>query len=303
MSRSLRDYRAYGIWVRSPIALPFTLLPSPPVGEPDVTLRIGPTPEALSAHADKRHRWEAEPGAFLLDVCGVARYLVTDGRDILVEPLGGSDYDVSIFLTGSVFAALLQQRGVATLHASAIETDSGAVLFAGRSGIGKSSLLAALVKRGYTMLADDVTGVVLDADVRAAALPAFPMTRLWDISLDELEWRKLAQGKVREEMEKYLVPVERYRAEPQSVRAVCVLMAHQRGDVEVETAPLGQAIRYLWKYTYRKRYLNGLGQRPAHFRIVAAMAKRVPVVRVARPAHPFLLNALADRIEEYFQEK
>ena len=74
-------------------------------------------------------------------------------------------------------AALLQQRGVMTLHASAIETQAGAVLFAGPSGIGKSSLAAALVERGNTMLADDVTGVVLDAAGRPVALSAFPVAR------------------------------------------------------------------------------------------------------------------------------
>ena len=33
-------------------------------------------------------------------------------------------------------AALLQQRHILTLHASAIQTEHGAVLFMGRSGIG-----------------------------------------------------------------------------------------------------------------------------------------------------------------------
>ena len=298
----MRDYRAYGVWVRSPIALPFTPAASPIV-EPDVTIRIGATPETLPAPASKHRLWQAAPGTFLMDVHDVARYLVTDGRDILVESRGGSDQDVSIFLTGSVFAALLQQRGVTTFHASAVETESGAVLFAGRSGSGKSSLLAALIGRGYTMLADDVTGVVLDADGRAVALSAFPLIRLWANVLDELEWWKLARGKVRESMEKYLVPAQRYRAEPLAVRAVCVLTSHQREDIEIETATFSQAFQWLWRYTYRKRYLDGLDQLPAHFRTVSAMVKRVPVVRMRRPAHPFLLNALADRVEEYFRDK
>ena len=300
-SRPLRDYRAYGLWVRSPIPLPFVPVPVPPAGEPDVTLRIGATPEALPTPAGKRGQWETTPGAFLMDVPGVARYLVTAGRDILVEPRGGSDHDVRIFLTGSIFAALLQQRGVVTFHSSAVKTNSGAVLFAGGSGSGKSSLLAALIERGYTMLADDVTGVVLDADGHAVALPAFPSMRLWVDTLDKLEERPQTQGKVREDMKKYQVPVERFRAKPLAVHAVCVLTSHQREDVEVETVPPSHAFGWLWKYTYRKRYLHGLGQHPAHFRTITAMAKRLPVVRVARPAHPFLLNALADRVEEYFR--
>ena len=105
MSRLLRDYRAYGLWVRSPIPLPFVPVPVPPTGEPDVTVRIGATPEALPAPADKCGLWEAAPGAFLMDVPGVARYLVTDGRDLLVEPHGGSDHGAGVFLTGLMFSA------------------------------------------------------------------------------------------------------------------------------------------------------------------------------------------------------
>ena len=43
-----------------------------------------------------------------------------------------------------MFAALLQQHGLTTFHASIVAIETGAVLFAGRSGIGKSPLLAAL---------------------------------------------------------------------------------------------------------------------------------------------------------------
>ena len=302
MSRSLRDYRAYGLWVRSPIPLPFVPAPVPPACEPEVTVRVGATAKALRAPADERDLWEAAPGAFLMNVPGVVRCLVTGGHDILVEPHGDSDHDVSIFLTGLMFSALLQQRGVITFHASAIETDSGAVLFVGRSGSGKSSLLAALVERGYPMLADDVAGVVLDAGGHPMALSAFPQMRLWADVLDKLGWRNRTRGKVREALEKYLVPVERFRAEPLAVRAVCVLTSHQREDVEIETVSRADAFRWLYMYTYHKQRLHGLGQQPAHFRTVTAMVRQVPIARVARPAHPFRLDALADRVEEHLRE-
>ena len=304
-NRRPRDYRAYGLWVRSSIGLPFTPFPSPPAGEPDVTVRIGEVPETLPAPADgggEAFPWETVPGAFLRRVRGVARYLVTGGRDIRVESCGGSDHEVGVFLTGPVFAALLRQRNVVAFHASAIETDVGAVLFAGRSGSGKSSLLAALVDRGYAMLADDVTGVVLDAGGRAVALSAFPGTRLWADTLDALGWQGRKRKKVREDEEKYLVPMERFRDGPLAVGVVCMLESRPQEGVEVETASTDDALRGLWRYTYRRRLLRRFGQRPAYLRTIGTMAKRVPVVRVTRPAHPFRLGALADRIEESLQE-
>ena len=301
--RAPRDYRAYGLWVRSPIALPFTPVPTPPAGGPDVSIRIGSVPETLPGSADRHSRWEAHPGAFMRRAPGGARFLVTGGRDIVVEPRGGSDHEVGLFLTGSMFGALLQQRGKATFHAATIETTAGAVLFMGSSGSGKSSLLAALVERGYAMLADDVTVVEPDVGGRPVALSAFPRMKLWADTLDKLAWRDRARGKVREGGgEKYLVPMERFRHEPQAVRAVCVLESHRREEVEVGTAPTADAFGWLCKYTYRGKYLHGLGQQPAHFRVATALARCVPVVVVRRPAYPFRLGALADRVEEWLGE-
>ena len=177
------------------------------------------------------------------------------------------------------------------------------MLFAGASGSGKSTLLAALVDRGYAMLADDVTGVVLDAAGRPAALPAFPFVRLWADTVDELGWRGRTRERVREELDKHLAPVERFHASTLPVRAVFTLGAHNRGGFEFESAAGGDAFHLLLRYTYRKRYLRGLGQARNHFRAVTAMARRVPVTSVVRPVHPFLPGALADEIEHRLQNR
>ena len=53
----------------------------------------------------------------------------------------------------------------------------------------------------------------------------------------------------------------------------------------------------------RKPLLKGLDRWPAHLRIVAAMARQVPVARVVRPAAgPLRLDALADCIEAHVRE-
>jgi len=305
MSRRPYDYTAYGLHVRSPFPLPFFApLSGLPHREPDVAVRIGAAPASLPAPADRHGLWESAPGAFLLDAPGVARYLVTDGRDVLVDPHGGRGREAGVFLTGPVFAALLQQRGVATLHAGAIETGAGAVLFAGRPGSGKSSLIAALVERGYAMLADDVTGVVSDEGGCPTALPAFPCLRLWANVLDELAWPERTLERVRPELEKYLAPVARFHPAPVAVRAVFRLTLENGDGGEIETLPAAGAFGWLLKSAYRGKFLHGLGQSPIHFRTVAGLARRVPVVRVAWPLRlpPFRIGALADRIEEHLRE-
>lgn len=307
MSAPAHEYRAYGLRVRSDIPLPFDLQPEPPepaLFEPDVTVRCGACPATLPAgpgHVTSSHIWQARPGAFLLHIEGVARYLVTDGRDVLIEPLGGDADDVTAFFVDTPLTVLLQQRGVVTLHAAAIATKAGAVLFLGGSGIGKSALAAALVERGAALLADDVTGVVLDAGGGPLALPAFPRRRLWAHTLDEMGWRSKVHAPLRCGMQKYWLREPRFCRTPLPVCAAFVLGSHNLPNIGLDLASPGTAFRLMSKYTHRKRAMQGLGQRPAHFRVITKMARHVPVTRVIRPAHPFLLEALADRVEAHLR--
>ena len=172
MSRPMHCYRAYGLRIHSDVALPFDPLPDPPASAPDVVVRLGVVPGTLPGGPGNLTRtpfWQARPGAFLMHLEGVVRYRVTGGRYVLIEPLGGDDACIGDVVAGPLFTFVLQQRGVVTLHAAAVAAEVGAVLLCGRSGIGKSSLAAALVERGYPLLSDDVAGVVRDAGGRATA--------------------------------------------------------------------------------------------------------------------------------------
>ena len=108
--------------------------------------------------------YQATANQFLLKMDGGGRYLVQNGNEIIVEPAADSlASDVRVFLLGSCIGALLHQRGLLVIHAGAVYTEKGAVLFTGHSGCGKSTLLGELMRRGYKMMVDDVCAVTLDA--------------------------------------------------------------------------------------------------------------------------------------------
>ena len=125
MSADPEYYTAYGLSIRSEVALPCQ--PVSPAAEPDLPIRFGALPALLDASADLHGLWQSMPGRSLFNVHGVARFPVKDGREIVVESGHGSLSAARTFLLGSVLAACLQQRGIVTLHASAIATDAGAV--------------------------------------------------------------------------------------------------------------------------------------------------------------------------------
>ncbi len=306
MTDSAQPYGAYGLRLHSAIALPYNRLPGTvDATGADVTVRLGAVPRELPATTGpgvRRAFWAAQRDAFLMHFEGVARYLVTDGRDVLVEPCGGSDEDIADIFAGTPLMALLQQRGMATLHAAAVQTAAGAALLLGRSGDGKSSLAAALVERGHPLVADDLLAVVLNGTV-PTALPGFATLRLWKHALDKMDMADRARARVRGTLEKFWVPTPRSCGEPLPVSAAFVLTPSNGPDIRIESMPPGEAFQMLTKHALRPRIMDAMGQRPAHFRAATAIARDVPVMRVTRPEHPFLLDELADRVEAHLASR
>src|SRR3989441_9254395 len=110
---------------------------------------------------------------------GVGRFLVREGREIVVEPSPKvTEAALRAFLLGPVLAVALHQRGRLVHHASAVALDGGAVAFLGGSGRGKSTLAGTLYRRGHRLIADDVL-VVSDAADGPCAWPGIPQLKLW----------------------------------------------------------------------------------------------------------------------------
>ena len=293
-----RSYAAFGLAWRSCVALPFR---SGGGGQPDVVIRFGEVPSSLPpavGHAP----WQAAPGAFLLRFEGVAHFYVRNGREILIAADGGDERAISACLIGPVLAALLQQREVATLHGGAVEVrgGDGAAVFLGATASGKSSLLAALVDRGYALLADDLTGAVL-TEGQPVILPAFPALRLWADALDLLGWRARPVVRVRDQLDKYEVRVQRFRTTPTRLCACYVLGDSRSENVSVAAVPSAEAFHWANRHSYRSSFLRGTKPGAGRFFTLSCIAKQVPTFRVKRALHPFRVDPLADAVERHLE--
>ena len=292
-----QDYVAYGLRIRSTLPLPFLPWAGPVDGAVSVEVDVGTTPRELPAGAVKWPAWQAMPGRYLTNRAGIARYFVADGRRIVVEPQGGNDAEIGAALIGPVLAAVLQQRGIVTLHASSVATPGGAVLFLGRSGAGKSSTLAALVKSGYTMMADDVTGVAVE-DGRSLAIPGFPRMRLLGDSLANLGWRTSAT--MTSDGKRPFI-AENFHPTPLRLRACYILTLSDEVD-HAAIAPLAArpGLWWLGQHTYRRGRVRALGQQASHFRAICEIAAHIPLFQMSRPPEGHLdLDALSAIVSEH----
>ena len=287
-------YAAYGLRVRSQIALA-GLRPAP-AGRPDVTVRCGAVPSMLPGATRSHGLWQAAPGDFLLAFDNAVRFRVTGGREIVVDAAVGAGDLADALLASSVWTALLQQRGLLTLHASALRMGAGAVLFLGASGSGKSTLAAVLAARGHPLLVDDVAAVRIDAE-GPVVVPGVPSLRLWEDTLGHIGQPARALRPVRKDLRKYLLPVERFCTTAQPLRAAYLLGTVNALGVEVKAARPVTAVMWLRNYTHRDKLVDAFDGRGAHFRITTNIARNVPVVHVARPAGAWTLDDLANRVE------
>jgi hypothetical protein len=289
-------YRAFGLLVRSELELPELLAAE---GEPDLEIRLGSVPARLPEPASAGPHFQASDGDLLFSVEQVARFHATAGRLVIVERINGaSAIDLRAYLLGPVLAAILHQRGLLPLHASAIEAGSAAVLFIGPSRCGKSTLAAALARRGYRLLADDVAALLVGGET-ILVLPGFPQLKLWADAALRLGERPEKLPRVESQREKYGVAMrEAFCAMPLPLRRAYALEPSAEA-AGVSLAPvLGSAkVMLLLANTYRQQFLAPGGRVP-NFEQCATVGASVELVQATRPAGAESVEALADAIEQ-----
>lgn len=185
------------------------------------------------------------------------------------------------------------------LHASGIGTEKGAFLFTGPSGIGKSTLLGELLRRGHSMLVDDVCSITPDAAGYPIVQPAYPRTRVWADTARHLAVETEGLERTRPEMEKFERQIpEQFWDQPAPLRRIYHLTSNNKDDLDLKPLPRVQTFGLVLHNTYRHVFLDGLEMRKPHFDLVTAVASRVEVTRVVRPSGSFKLAELADLIEQ-----
>jgi len=252
------------------------------IGIPGVTLRrVDTLPQTLDGATKVGPYSSARPGLLLRVVPGIGRFLARDGTTLeyCTEP-GAADAAVEALLQGGVLGALIHQRGELPLHASTLVSPdrARAIALAGQSGAGKSTTAYELIRRGWTLLSDDLTRVTLEEGT-PTAWPGKARLRLLTDACDafELDVDRLAAAP--DWRGKYLVELPRWE-EPIALSAVVALERSE--ELAVDVLRGAAAMRVLAEQTYRIHYVEALGQTRKHFELIAATAAATTVLRARR---------------------
>lgn len=294
-------YRISGLTVAAEMKLPGAIEFA--AGTADVDVRFAEVPLHLANPTRTGPIWELDQSHFLLRLPGIGRLLASHGTQLDLWPEAGVDPgELPIFALGSGIGALLYQRGVTVLHASAVVRDNAAHLLCGVSGVGKSTLAAALCKRGHAFASDDVSAIGLAGDGTPLLWPDGRQLKLLDNSIAAVAVAEGRRGNVRTGVAKYFVdPPGRAVTDAVPVGAIYMLAEDRRLETpEMELLKGVNAATALHRNTYRPRLAREMARIGDPLRVTTAILRHVPVYRLSRPFGLQKLPQLVALIERHW---
>lgn len=315
MSPAARPYVLYGVRILSELPMP---APETSVPRPSADLLVrrivgggGEPPPGPAVYASPGRAADGEPavqlvlgdGFDLLRIAGLADFEIAD-REIRFRLLDqGAEEVAGIHLLGTALALWLERRGVPCLHASAVVLDGGAVAFASSNRGGKSSLAAALVRRGLPLLTDDV--LPLEATEEGLrARPGYPQMRFWPEEAEHFLGGHRHLPRVHPGLEKRRASLEdgrlgSFSPEP---RPLARLYLPERSPpdaargISIEPVCASDALIELVRRSFLPRLTEAAGWQSRRLALFADLVESVPVRRLRYPSGYECLERVAEAV-------
>ena len=303
------DYTAYGLRISSEIVLPE--LPECIAHQAaDLVIRRGKVDVALPDPFESWAHIHLDGDTSYLSWRIVGKFAIRAGKEITIDAFADvEERIIRLPLLGPVLGTAIHQRQFLILHgnAIAINGDNGAAIFVGRSGQGKSTMSAALYKRGHPLVTDDVTAINVMGNGVPTVLPSFPQIKLWPESVESaLKEDVESLGRVHPEVEKRVFRTfDNFYSSICNVKKIYVLATGDKPQI----VPLqGQsAITAIIANSYMPLLLQEefMNDRycTLHLQHCIKLVNSVAVARLERPRSLELLNDVAHLVESDFAQK
>lgn len=228
--------------------------------------------------------WQALPDGWAYSHRDGVRLEMQQGIHVIRRP-GVCDEVVRLLVLGIGLATMLHRAGVPVLHGTTVRTGGRDVCVVGSSGVGKSTVTAALLARGALLVADDIAA--LDG---IAVRPGFGRIKLWPDTAVFFGFDPTCHARVHPDHAKVgiVVPVA---AGARDLDHIVVL---ERGELSVEPIGGSQALLLLLA-NHRLPEIVGSGAR--WLGACQRLVERVPITRVRLPGPLDKLHAVASMVE------
>ncbi len=296
----MNRYKAFGLVIESEIVF-HELIPYD--GEKsDIIIINGKVPEALEDIVVEASNIKICKDKYWLDIENVARYYVEKGELIIMEPYKNACFEeIKLYVLGSCIGAALYQRRMLPLHGSFINVEGKGLLLTGESGVGKSTIAAVMLKKGFKMLTDDVAAVVLHGLKGPTVYPGYPSQKLWEDAIERIgivEEKKVL-NRVNKDLNKYSVMRDKYfDNNPIPIKVIIEITSAIGENIKIEEITGAGKLEVVLKNTYRKILIEAMDLREWYFNQCVNISEKIVVYRVTRPLNKHLENEIASLIME-----
>jgi len=267
--------------------------------ERETRVRLGSVPQRLLDTALSELSWKISADEFLLHATGEHYFYYRRGEGITVERGPGADLsEESLWLNGSVYAAIASLNGLLPIHASAVAVNGLVYAFTGSAGAGKSTLIAGLGNEGIPMFCDDTLVLDLSDPERILCLPGHKRLKL---APDSLEMIGAVRG------EKVSLDVDKYYSASAAGNVQTALPIAELIFLEVASEPSIVPMAGIERYTRMQdeHYTSQLFasaqrfDRAGYFSHLARLANALRMSRFARPLDKCLFVEGVKLIADY----
>ena len=289
-------YRTYGLGIHSTLSLPEMSAVAAPN---DIFIHAQDLPAPpLPKHANS-HTWRQDQDIYL-HWADLGTFRVRAGQDIAFNPVPGvSAARLRPPILGICMAVALHQRGLLVLHASAIALPTGAIAFLGDKGWGKSTMNAALYRRGHKFVTDDILAID-SASSKPQIYPAFAQMKLWPSAVAALGKNPQKLPKLLPHLQKRQRLLKKNIAQ-KAVPLSAIYLLDKGPSIHIAPLPAHELLGHLFRHSYSGRCGKALLHRGEtdHFLQCMALAQQVPIYRLQRPVDLSLLDAIAAAVEAH----
>jgi hypothetical protein len=294
----VKSYKVSGFYLEC--TFPFNCL-TPTNHAPDVRVRWGKVPEQLEEPTYIGASFQAKPGEYLQKVNNVARYLVRNGNEITIEPFPGvKEQEVVYFLLNTLLGILAQQRGCLVIQASALEVNGKAVLFAGPSASGKSTMALLLQQNNYKVISDEVCTISFNEKELPILHRGNSCLNLWADTLNKMHLSTSAYQLVREGIRKYHFPIPQTNLDPIPVECLYALWGTKNSANVIQPLSGLKKITAINNSMWRKELMHQIGDRFQYFSKREQLAKTIRVSQLERQYDPFCSEELVEMLQKDF---
>ena len=216
---------------------------------------------------------------------GLAKYLIEDGKRIVIEPISQDLNLVQFYLIHSVFYAILFQQNRFPLLASGIlNHEKKAILFMAPFYGGKSYLLSRFCASHYKPFTDNYTCFKMtESNEKVVAYANNTMMMLDEKDVEESIQGKFKKLNVKPDMfkSKYVFELKKPKAELQCI----VLLDENKVGEKMDFKPLeaNQAFLKFHEYSPRPQWITEMKKQKENFAYLSKLSSAVPIFQASRP--------------------